>query len=303
MKTLAFGEILWDIIGDEACIGGAPFNMAAHLAKLGAESYMISAVGEDGLGAAALTAAQKFGVRTELLSELPGHKTGTVTVSLDKGGSPSYEIHTDVAWDAIELDAGALQSVANGDWDFFSFGTLAQRSETNRRTLEALFEALPFATSVVFDVNLRQNYHRPEWIARSLDRCSILKLNEDEAEVFSEAFFKTKLPLKDLACRLAEKHSIDIVCVTLGAKGAGVLSKSEWSQVPAEKVEVADSIGAGDSFTAAFVFALHHGWAAPEAARFAAKVGGFVASKRGAVPDYSEELLQNLQSVRNGPES
>jgi len=302
MKTLAFGETLWDIFGDEACIGGASLNMAAHLAKLGADSSLISAVGRDGLGEAALKAIKGFGVKTDFIPALEGRKTGTVTVTLGAGGSPSYEIHKGVAWDCIELDGPALEKISSGDWDYFAFGTLAQRSETNRKSLEAALEALPYGTAIVYDVNLRQDFHKPEWIKRSLDRCNILKLNEDEAEVFSQAFFNVSLPLKELASRLADKHSLDLVCITLGGKGAGVLSRSGgWTQIPAARVEVADTVGAGDSFTASLIFALRHGWSPEDSAKFAAKVGGFVASKRGAVPEYSKELLTEIRKIRKGP--
>lgn len=303
MKTLAFGEILWDVFESESRVGGAAFNAAAHLAKLGAESYIVSAVGDDRLGDAALSCAEDYGLRADYVERRPGLDTGTVQVKLSPDGQPSYEIKEGVAWDAIEAGCDALDEIAREPWSFFVFGTLAQRSERNRRTLESLFDALPPRTKAVYDINLRQGFHTPAWIESSLKRCQILKINEDEAQFLGEAFAKGGLPVEELARRLQDKHALESVIVTLGGAGAGVLSQGAWTPVPGVKVEVADTVGAGDSFTAATLFALGHGVKAPEAVSFGTKMGGFVASRRGAVPDYDAKLQAEIARIAALPEN
>ncbi len=305
MKTLAFGEILWDIIGSDSCIGGAAFNVAAHLAKLGAESHIASAVGDDRLGDAAISCAKEFGMKTGFIERRPGVDTGTVTVKVSPDGQPSYAIHENVAWDFIETGCDELESIARTPWDFFIFGTLAQRSESNRRTLDKILDALPAKTKTVYDINLRQDFHRPEWIAKSLKRCSILKINEDEAQFLGAALSRGTLKLsnRELAELLLEKHKLDTVIITLGGEGACALSEEGWTAVPGIKVKVADTVGAGDSFTAATLFAMAHGWNRGDAVAFGIKMGGFVASQRGAVPNYSDELLAEIAKIEAGPKA
>jgi fructokinase len=301
MRTIAFGETLWDIFGSESHIGGAAFNVAAHLAKLGAESYISSAVGDDRLGDAAISTAENFGIDSSFIVSIPGAETGTVNVHLTSEGQPSYTIKENVAWDRIEVDDEMLAKIAAGPWDFLIFGTLSQRSDANRKTLERIFEALPKSTRKVYDINLRQNFHRPQWIENSLDRCSILKLNEDEANYLSKGAFGRELPRKDFAARLSERHSIETIIMTLGADGADILSPEGWTHVPGKKVKVADAVGAGDSFTASTLFALSAKWSYADAVAFGNKMGGFVASQRGAVPEYSPELRAEIERISKGP--
>jgi fructokinase len=208
-----------------------------------------------------------------------------------------------VAWDRIELSLEQLRQIVEVEWDFFIFGTLAQRSACNRDTLDDIIEALPESARIVYDINLRQDFHRPEWIRKSMDRCSILKLNEDEAAYLSKALVGESLPPRETAALLARRHAIRTVIVTLGGAGACVLEEGAWSEIPAEKVDVADTVGAGDSFTAATLFALAKGWKTPEAVAFGTKMGGFVASRRGAVPEYSQSLQAEIARIAAGPKS
>ena len=291
MRSLSFGEILWDIIDGKAYIGGAPFNLAAHLAKLGVSSYIVSAVGGDELGRAALERADELGVATAFLTRIPTLPTGTVDVLLSPEGQPTYTIHENTAWDAIALDGDDLAAVAASEWDAFCFGTLAQRSERNRSTLSELVHASR-AKNVVYDVNLRQRYYEKSWIEQSLEWATILKLNAEEAEVIAAMLFGKVLDTDEFCDRVGRSFEIPIVCVTQGAEGAAVWSRGSTAWVPGVSVEVQDTVGAGDSFTAAFLAALDGGKSVAEAAKLACRVGAWVASCRSAVPDYGDEIRE-----------
>jgi fructokinase len=298
MRTLAFGDMLWDVFGNESHMGGAAFNAAAHLAKLGAESYLISAVGDDRLGDAAISTAEKYGICVDYIERRPGANTGTVTVSLSSDGQPTYKIQENAAWDMIELSCDDLSEIAAEKWDYLIFGTLPQRTEKNRLALRALLDAIPPTTKRVYDINLRQHFHRPEWIRNSLANCDILKINEDEAVFLSKALFGGQANSPEATAReLSKRHFVETVIVTLGGEGAGVFSNDEWTKIDGVKVDVADTVGAGDSFTAATLFAMAHGKNAPDAVRFGVEMGAFVASRRGAVPDYSARLKDEIAKL------
>jgi len=290
MKSLAFGETLWDIFSDSAQIGGTAFNAAAHLAKLGASSTLVSAVGCDKLGFEALDVAKGFGISCDMIELKKDLPTGTVEVSLDCG-QPSYEIKENVAWDAIGISSEAFARIAANPPDCFIFGTLSQRSAFNRETLSKILDALPPGVRRAYDINLRQRFHQPEWIERSLQRATIVKVNEDEAKHLSRAIFGSELKPEPFAARLMKRHSqLEAVIITLGAEGSCALCPEGWIEVPGVKVEVVDAVGAGDSFIAATLFALSKGHGFKEALSLASRLGAFVASRRGAVPEYSSEI-------------
>lgn len=297
MRTLCFGEILWDIIGGQPYIGGAPFNLAAHLARMGASSYFISAVGEDELGSRALTRAAELGVATDYIVRHPGRATGTVDVRLSETGQPDYTIHEPAAWDDIVLRDGTTQALAAAQWDFFCFGTLAQRSEENRASLaQALKAARP--REVVYDVNLRQHFFEKAWIDESLKVASIVKLNAQEADLLGAVLFGEELNAEDFCNRIGESFDVRIISLTEGADGASVWVRGSMAWVPGVEVAVADTVGAGDAFTAGFIFALDAGKSPVEATRIACRVGAWVASCRSAVPDYTDEITSVLEDVR-----
>ncbi len=299
MKVVSFGEILWDLIDGKAYIGGAPFNVAAHLAKMGVRSAIISAVGSDALGADALSAARGFGVDVGFVSQLEDLPTGTVEVVVREEGQPSYVIHENVAWDAIALDAGQIEKLGAERWDVFCFGTLAQRSATNRELLrEALRVARP--ARVLFDVNLRQSYYRSDWVEDSLGACDILKLNGEEVDVLSKMLFGEPLDVEPFCELVSKRFEIPVVCVTLGAEGAAIHENGSNAWVPAVPVTVADTVGSGDAFAAGFMFALLHDKTPVEATNFACRVGAWVASQRGALPDYSADIVRQLEKIRTG---
>lgn len=286
-SMLAFGEVLFDLIEDEAHLGGASLNVAAHFAKHGNEVVLVSAIGDDSLGAEAKAIARSYGISTDLF-QVNASPTGTVKVTLSEQGQPSYDIVESVAWDAIILQESDLDFIRQRNWDCFYFGMLAQRSTQNRISLERILEAGSFGT-IFCDVNLRKDYFSEALLRKSLQQCTILKLNDEEVEVLSPMLFQDKYSVEKFAERCAEEFSIDVVIITLGAEGAGVYAKGVYQQVPGIQVQVADTVGAGDSFSAAFLNAYLKGESTIEAVAAGCKLGAYVASKHGAVPAYRNE--------------
>lgn len=296
MKSLTFGEILWDIIEGTEYIGGAPYNFAAHLAKLGGESYLISAVGDDDLGRQALDYAKRHGIRSHYLKPVPDAPTGTVTVELSQG-EPEYTIHEGVAWDKIGLESEALEEIRGQTWDIFYMGTLAQRSEKNRTLLAELFGAVK-SRHFFYDINLRQNYYSKDIIEPSLNRATIVKLNRDEAELIGEMFgIDGTGDDQTHAARIAKLFDLETLIITRGKEGALVFHRDEFRPIPVKAVEVADAVGAGDSFSAGFMYALTHGKSPFEAAVLGGELGSFVASQRGAIPEYSSAIKERFAEL------
>ena len=266
---VAFGEILWDVIDGVPHLGGAPFNFAAHAARCGLKSAIVSAVGDDELGRRALEAASGFGVDTSGVSVHPNLPTGTVNVTL-ADGIPSYEIVRPVAWD--EIMGGALSSATAA----FYFGTLAQRSPVSAATLERMLGAYGSAL-VFFDVNLRQDFWSVEIVEKGLAHTDILKVNDEEMRRLG--FAPERL--------FARFPRLKTVVETCGAAGCRVTSRTgEAFDSPAiTDGPVVDTIGAGDSFSAAFLAAVLRGEGLAAAAEAGNRLAGRVAARAGAIPD------------------
>ncbi|ALJ01454.1 carbohydrate kinase family protein [Rufibacter tibetensis] len=291
MKILSFGEILFDIIEGDPYLGGAPLNFAAHSAQCGSEAYIFSAVGKDDLGQLALDKIEALGVQTTLIQQEEDHPTGTVQVVLDNG-QPDYTIVQDVAYDFIQFPENAEDIWAIA-YDVLYFGTLAQRSETSKETLRQLTEQQTFQ-HIFYDVNLRKESYTEEIIRASLPLCTILKLNEEEVTVLSGMLYGQELEPQAFAEKITEEYGTQVILITAGAKGCYVYEQGQLSFSPAEPVTVADAIGAGDAFSAAFVFKYLNGETAAHAATMANKLGGYVASQRGPIPAYSKEIKAAL---------
>ncbi len=298
MKLLSFGEVLWDIIEDKEYLGGAPFNLAAHASKMGMGSYMISSVGKDQRGDKVLEAARKHEVDLAYTGVHPDKPTGTVDVFL-KDGQPSYTINENVAWDEIILDDVQIENIAGVQWDVFCFGTLAQRTESNCRLLDRLVSTIN-AKHILYDINLRQDYYNIDIIKNSLEHSTILKLNDEEAWKIAKLLFnKEEKDLKIISQMLAEKCNLKIVCITRADEGAVVFSDNEYKEIPGIDVKIADAVGAGDAFSAGFLFAYFSHNTPFESAEFANEIGTFVACNTGAIPDYSEEIRNKLKKIIN----
>jgi fructokinase len=296
MRTLAFGEVLWDIIKGKEYIGGAPFNVASHLAEMGADSAMVSAVGKDDRGVRALKAVREKGVIDKFIIAHTHLPTGIVAVELDSAGKPTYDIREGSAWDSIELSDSQMKAIETAEWDIVAFGSLAQRTERNRKTLaQVLAAASP--KEIFCDVNLRLDYYSKEIILQSLEHASILKLNDEEVPVISNLLYGKEILDCDFCAKMAEDWSIHTTAITRGKDGASVCRGDHYIHVPVIDVSVVDTVGAGDSFSAAFLFGLFYTDDIEKAANLAALVSSFVASESGAIPLYDEPVKKAIERV------
>ena len=295
--VIGIGEALFDCLPEGRKLGGAPANFAYHVSQFGLNGCAISAIGNDELGDEIV---EKFNA-VHLKHILPRveQPTGTVKVTLDEKGVPQYEICLGVAWDNIPLTDEML-SVAR-QTQAVCFGSLAQRSETSRKTIHAFLDATPADALRVFDINLRQSWYTAEVIAESLQRANILKINDEELDVVAtmllgEPTIPEHLIAEDAEktrriCReLISRYDLDMLILTCGAIGSYVFTMEEESYITTPKVKVADTVGAGDSFTATFVAQLLLGKPIPEAHQKAVDVSAFVCTQNGAMPVLPEEL-------------
>ena len=297
MNILSFGEILWDIIDSKPYIGGAPFNLAAHLAKMGVKLTLISSVGKDALGRKALKEAGKRDIDSSFITVHPNLPTGIVEVNLDEKGHPAYLIKENVAWDNIILDQDLLDSLTKTKWEIFCFGTLAQRTKENRKMLNQIISQIK-SNRIFYDVNLRQNYYEKDWIEKSLLQSTITKLNDQEALVLSKLLFNQKLKQKDFIETLAQEYNLSIICITYGKNGSVIYHDRQLEKVPGINGPVTDTVGAGDSYSAGFLFSYLCGNSVYKAAEFAEIVGNFVVSQSGAVPKYPEWLEKEIKNLK-----
>jgi len=277
MKVLSFGEILFDVIGDTEHLGGASFNLAAHLSKLNNDVWIMSAVGRDIRGQKIKQAAEKLGVKGDYLQE-NDNPTGYVQVEIDELGKPTYTIHEDVAWDNIgEIDP-------KDDFDCFCFGSLVQRNQVSQNSLFQVLDNIKF-NQVFFDVNLRQNYYSQAVVEKSLQYASIVKLNDEEVIVLSKLLFQEDLNEADFVKKIIDEFDLQIVIVTRGGEGCAVYSNNEKVEVPGIKIIIKDTVGAGDAFSAGFLHKYFETNDLKLSAEFANELGAYVASRAGAIPE------------------
>ena len=286
MNVLAFGEILWDVYPDRKCLGGAPLNFAAHLARHGEQSFMLSAVGDDNLGAEALAQVRQWSVSAEYIAELPEKQTGCCLVTLDERLVPSYNLLQDVAYDHISCDA------LSGEFDVLYFGTLALRSEANCRALKKLLAARHFK-EVFVDVNIRPPFYSAETVRFAMENATMLKVSDEELPVICHILGVDSAIGYEAAAKLLADIFPNLSCVimTLGEKGAYVYACEDAvsCQRDGEAVEVRSTVGAGASFSAAFLAKYLQGNALDVCLNHAVKVAAFVVSEYAAVPDYQTE--------------
>lgn len=290
MKALVFGEILWDIIGGNNHLGGAPLNFAAHVAKCGGKSTMISCLGNDSLGEAALKLINKLGVDTSMVQQ-SGKPTGTVPVKLTDG-QPEYHITADVAFDYVDEGKLDLEKIKN--CDTFYFGSLIQRHHISAQALYFILENFSFK-KVFYDVNLRKDCYSKSIIEKSLSYCTMLKVNDDEVEVISQLLYGEKMDIGAFSERVCQTFpQIEMVIITAGKEGSLIYQAGRLQKIPGVEVKVKDTVGAGDSFSAAFLCSYFKTSDPILSATIANRVGGFVASSRGPIPEYPDDLLKLL---------
>ena len=288
--VVGMGEALWDMLPEGRKIGGAPANFAYHVSQFGLDSRVVSAVGDDELGNEILANfAEK---KLECQIEKVPYPTGTVQVELDEKGVPRYDIKEGVAWDNIPFTT-ALQELAKKT-DAVCFGSLAQRNSVSRETINRFIDEMPQEEHVlkIFDINLRQHFYSKELIEESIKKCNILKINDEELVIVSQMFGFADIDFKEQCKLLLTKYNLKMLILTCGVDGSYVFASGEMSFLETPKVKVADTVGAGDSFTGAFVAAILKGLEMKEAHRLAVNVSAFVCTQNGAMPELPAEIKE-----------
>ncbi len=278
--VVGIGEALWDMLPEGKKIGGAPANFAYHVSQFGFESRAVSAVGNDSLGDEILANFNAKGL-SYIIEKVP-FPTGTVLVDLDSSGVPHYEIKENVAWDNIPFTS-ALEALAR-QTKAVCFGSLAQRAELSRETINKFIDATPADCLKVFDINLRQHFYTKEIIEQSLQKCDILKINDEELVIFAKLFGYAQDSQEDICKAIIEKFSLKMLILTCGAEGSFVFTPIETSFLETPKVEVVDTVGAGDSFTAAFIASILSGKSIAESHKEAVDFSAYVCTQSGAMP-------------------
>jgi len=284
---LVAGEILWDIFRDGRRLGGAPLNLAVHSARLGASPRVLSAVGADELGREALSLIGRLGLDTSFISTVSDYPTGTAGVRGEETGHPVFRLERPAAYDGVKLEAGQLEALAAWQPEWLCFGTLFPFGPAGA-VLEALFTALPGARRL-YDVNLRPGNYSPEMVRSLLARANVVKLNETEMEEISALCGIRESGTAAFCEAGMRRFHWDAVCVTLGERGCALRVGDDYAESEGIPVTVADPVGAGDAFAAAFRHGLTEGWPAARIAATANRLGALVASRPGAIPDWSVE--------------
>jgi len=290
---VGIGEILWDVFPNGKVLGGAPANFAYHVSQFGYEGYAVSAIGNDPLGNEIIDNLSSKDLK--YLVERTPYATGTVQVTLNGKGIPQYEICENVAWDNIPFTA-EMEALASRT-QTVCFGSLAQRNNFSRTTINRFLDCVPKTALKIFDINLRQHFYTLELIEHALSRCNILKINDDEVIIVGKLFgWETKSEL-EICNQLLHSCDLEMVVLTKGTEGSYVVTQKETSFKPTPLVEVADTVGAGDSFTAAFVSSLLHGQSISDAHQLAVDVSAFVCTQHGAMPVLPETLLSRVKKL------
>ena len=287
--VVGMGEALWDMLPEGKQMGGAPANFAYHVSQFGFDSYVASAVGNDDLGREILSNYHEKQL-SHVIATVP-YPTGTVQVELDAEGVPCYNIKEGVAWDNIPYTT-ALDELAHRT-RAVCFGSLAQRSIVSRETINSFLDAMPKeGTLKIFDINLRQNFYTKEIVRSSMRKCNILKINDEELVTISRMFGYPGIDLQDKCWLLLGKYNLRMLILTCGVNGSYVFTPGKVSFVETPIVPVADTVGAGDSFTAAFTAFILRGASIEEAHKRAVEVSAYVCTQNGAMPILPRNLIE-----------
>ena len=280
--VVGLGEVLWDVLPEGKKLGGAPANFAYHAGQfLGMDNTIaISALGDDPLAEETIEALKEHQLNY-LLPRVP-YPTGTVQVTLDGQGIPSYEIKENVAWDNLPFNDDIADIARN--CRAVCFGSLAQRNSVSRTTIQQFLDATPADCLRIFDINLRQHFYTKKIIQDSIRRCNILKINDEELELVGQMFGYPDLDFENKCWLILGKYNLDILVLTCGTNGSYVFTPGNISFLPTPKVQVADTVGAGDSFTGSFVASILKGKTVAEAHSIAVQVSAYVCTQNGAMP-------------------
>ena len=284
---VGLGEALWDVLPEGKKLGGAPANFAYHTGQFGLDTLAISALGEDRLGDETIAAIEEQGLNY-MMPRVP-YPTGTVQVTLDDEGIPAYDIKENVAWDNIPF-TDEMKAVAQ-NCRAVCFGSLAQRNVVSRGTIKKFLSTTPDDCMKIFDINLRQNFYTKEVIDDSLHLCNVLKINDEELVVIGRMFGYPGLDMQDKCWLLLGKYNLDILVLTCGVNGSYVFTPGSMSFYETPKVEVADTVGAGDSFTGTFCACILKGKSVADAHRIAVDASAFVCTQKGAMPKLPDTIL------------
>lgn len=288
--VIGMGEALWDVLPEGKKIGGAPANFAYHISQFGLDSCAVSAVGNDKLGNELIEVFNRKGVKHHI--DKVQYPTGTVEVEVDQAGIPQYDIKENVAWDNIPYTT-KLEQLAKRT-KAVCFGSLAQRNTVSRNTITRFIDSIPKENHplIVFDANLRQEFYDKDILCKSMTQCNILKINDEELVIISRMLDYPDIDFQGKCRILLEKYNLEILILTCGINGSYVFTPDNVSFQPTPKVKVADTVGAGDSFTAAFIASILKGKPITEAHRKAASVSAFVCTQQGAMPTLPTELTE-----------
>ena len=292
--VIGLGEILWDLLPAGKQLGGAPANFAYHAHALGAEALVVSRVGQDALGREILDRLRGLDLRSDGTASDPSAPTGTVNVTLDARGVPTFTIQQNVAWDFLEAGESALRAAAQAD--AICFGSLAQRSERSRTSIRKIVAATPPGALRIFDINLRQQFYDRAVVEASLQLANVLKINDQELPVVAEMLALGGTVEERLAA-LSRRCDLRLIALTRGPQGSLLYSEGRtWNQ-PAAPAPVVDTVGAGDAFTAGLALGLLAGWDLALVNQRANELAAYVCSQAGATPPLPESLRQAFALV------
>jgi len=287
---VGIGEILWDILPTGKVLGGAPANFAYHISQLGFDGFVVSAIGDDELGEEIIENLRSKNMNF-IIERVP-FPTGTVRVALNEVGVPCYEICENVAWDNIPFTEEMKQLAK--ETKAVCFGSLAQRHFVSRESIHLFLDNVAEGTLKIFDINLRQHFYSKDLIDYSLKRCNILKINDEEILLLSQLFEWCEKSDMDICKRLLQNYSLDMIVLTKGTNGSCVITPHEISSKPTPIVEVADTVGAGDAFTAGFVAGILKGKSISEAHELAVEISAYVCTQHGAMPTLPQSIISKF---------
>lgn len=288
---VGLGEALWDCLPDGSKLGGAPANFAYHVHQFGFDAMAISALGNDILGDETRKQLNEKGLN--YIMPLVDYPTGTVQVTLDDEGVPTYDIKENVAWDNIPFNS-EIETVAKNA-RAVCFGSLAQRNSVSRNTIHRFLEATPKDCLKIFDINLRQNFYTKEIIQDAIASCDILKINDEELITLGRLFGYSGLDIENKCWLILGKYNLKMLVLTCGVNGSYVFAPATKSFQETPSVEVADTVGAGDSFTSTFCSAILAGKSIKQAHKLAVEVSAYVCTQNGAMPQLPEKFTRQLR--------
>lgn len=286
LTAIGLGEILWDVLPEGRKLGGAPANFAYHVNALGGTGIPVSRIGDDSLGRETMAELTEHDISTDHISIDPAHPTGTVDAAIDSQGVATYTFPDDVAWDFLTFNEPTMTLAPVAD--AICFGTLAQRSRTSKQAIHTFLKGAPQALKI-YDINLRQEFYSSNRIRTSLALADVLKINDDELKLVADMFC---LPSDERAAlrTLVSRYDLKLAVLTRGSEGSLILSPNGESDLPGQPTTIIDTIGAGDSFTAAMALAYLHGKSLDEINRYATHVAAYVCGQAGAMPTMPEDF-------------